>query len=90
MDDKERMHLIDQVESYWRDQETERQHEVRVGWWMAVFLVIGTIFEYGIAVTIDWNLPVMVAINIAEAAAIMVYFMHLPKIFGSGHAGEED
>jgi cobalamin biosynthesis protein CobD/CbiB len=90
MDDKERMELIALVERHWRDQETERQREVRAGWWMAVFLVVGTILEYGIAVTVNWNLPVMVAINIAEAAAIMVYFMHLPKIFGGGHAGEED
>ena len=90
MEDRERMQLIDLVESHWRDQEPERQHEVRVGWWMAVFLVIGTIVEYVVGTAIDWNLPIMVAINVAEAAAIMVYFMHLPKIFGGGHAGEED
>ncbi len=89
MDDKERIELIDLAERHWRHQEEERKEEVGIGWWMATFLVVGTIVEYVIAISVDWNLPIMVFINIAEAAAIMIYFMHLPKIFG-GHTGEED
>jgi hypothetical protein len=46
---------------------------------MAIFLAAGTILEYGIAVTIDKNLPIMVSINVAEAAAILWFFMHVRR-----------
>ncbi len=55
--------------------------EVRIGWLMALFLAVQTVLEYVLAQVIDANLPIMVAINISEAAAIMVYFMHLPRLW---------
>ena len=55
--------------------------EVRIGWFMALFLAVQTVLEYLLAQVIDANLPIMVAINISEAAAIMVYFMHLPRLW---------
>ncbi len=55
----------------------------RVGLWMAVFLAVGTIVEYVLAISIDRNLPIMVAINVAEAAAILWFFMHVYRAWRS-------
>jgi hypothetical protein len=50
---------------------------------MAVFLAVGTVLEYVLGVTIDRNLPIMIAINIAEAAAILWFFMHVRRAWRS-------
>jgi len=45
-------------------------------------LLIGlTILEYVAFLLIDRNLPIMIAMNVADAALIMVYFMHLPRVW---------
>jgi hypothetical protein len=61
-----------------------RDRTKRVGFWMIVFLAVGTIVEYLIAVTVDRNVPIMVAINLAEAAAILWFFMHVRRVWGGG------
>jgi len=60
-----------------------RHRTKRVGLWMAVFLAVGTVLEYVLGVTIDRNLPIMLAINIAEAAAILWFFMHVRRAWRS-------
>jgi len=45
-------------------------------------LLVGlTILEYLAFLWIDRNLPIMVAMNVADAVLIMVYFMHLPRLW---------
>jgi len=60
-----------------------RDRTKRIGLWMVVFLVVGTIVEYGIAITVSKNLPIMVVINVVEAAAIMWFFMHVARVWRS-------
>ncbi len=54
---------------------------VRIGWTMALFLALQTFLEYVIALTVDKNFPIMVIINLTEAALIMVYFMHITRLW---------
>jgi len=67
----------------------EYRHEIakartrRVAWTMAVFLVAATVVEYIIAVTVKQNVPIMVAMNLVEAAAIAIYFMHVSRAWRS-------
>ena len=71
--------FLNRLDKQAREWAEGRDRTKRVGLWMAVFLAAGTILEYGIAVTIDRNLPIMVSINIAEAAAILWFFMHVRR-----------
>ncbi len=66
-----------------REWAEDRDKTKRVGLWMAVFLAASTIVEYALAISIDRNLPIMVAINIAEAAAILWFFMHVRRAWRS-------
>lgn len=65
---------------------TPRRNPITVGWVVFAVLVFLTVVEYLIFLWIDRNLPIMIAMNIADAALIMVYFMHLPRVW----RGEED
>ncbi len=71
--------FLNRLDKQAREWAEGRDRTKRVGLWMAIFLAAGTILEYGIAVTIDRNLPIMVSINIAEAAAILWFFMHVRR-----------
>ena len=53
---------------------------LRVGWRMAVALAVLTIVEYAL-ITVTANLPIMVVVNLVEAGLIMIYFMHLPRLW---------
>lgn len=53
----------------------------RIALLMALFLAVQTAAEYILALVVDKNLPIMVAINVSEAALIMIYFMHLPRLW---------
>jgi len=48
---------------------------------MALFLAVQTFLEYVIALTVDKNFPIMVIINLTEAALIMIYFMHITRLW---------
>ena len=61
-----------------------RDRTKRVGLWMVIFLAVGTVAEYGLAISIDRNLPIMIAINVTEAAAIIWFFMHVRRAWRSG------
>jgi hypothetical protein len=39
------------------------------------------VLEYFIFLWMDRNLHIMIAMNIADAALILVYFMHLPRVW---------
>lgn len=56
----------------------------RIALLMALFLAVQTAAEYILALVVDKNLPIMVAINLSEAALIMIYFMHLPRLWRGG------
>lgn len=53
----------------------------RIGWMMALFLAVQTSVEYILFLVVDSNLPIMVVLNLTEAAAIMIYFMHIPRLW---------
>ncbi len=53
----------------------------RIGWLMVVFLAIQSAVEYVLSLVLDKNLPIMVVINVTEASAIMIYFMHIPRLW---------
>ena len=81
------------------ESEHERQYAVlpgkdkrapfRTGWYVVVTLLALTWLEYLVAVVMpSRNLPIMVAMNVADAAAIMYYFMHVTRAWrshGEGH-----
>ncbi len=83
--------MIEGWQNDWHEKDETRRkfdRDILVGWGMVAFLVIGTIVEYIIAISLDANLPIMIAINIAEAVAIMVYFMHVSRVWRPGEHGQ--
>ncbi len=67
----------------------ERRNPVTVGWIVLVALIVLAVIEYGAAqVMTTKNLPLMIVMNIVDAALIMVYFMHLPRLWR--HHGEDE
>jgi len=54
---------------------------LRLGLYVLVTLVVLTVVEYVVALQVDKNLPIMIVMNIADAALIMVFFMHLPRLW---------
>ncbi len=68
-------------EEYRRERAKARTR--RVAWTMAAFLLLGTVLEYIIAVNLNQNVPIMVAMNLLEAAAIAIYFMHVSRAWRS-------
>ena len=53
----------------------------RTGWLVFAVLIVLVALEYVIFLVLDTNLPIMVAMNIADAALIMYYFMHVSRIW---------
>jgi cobalamin biosynthesis protein CobD/CbiB len=78
---------LEMLEAHWRRQADAHARTRRIAWGMLLFLGVGTVAEYVLAVTIAKNLPIMVAINVAEAAAIIYFFMHITRAWRG--AGEE-
>ena len=54
---------------------------VRTGWTVFLTLLVGVIVEYVVAIYMDRNLPLMIAMNIADAALIIYYFMHVTRLW---------
>ena len=65
------------------------KHAARVGLWMFVFLVVQTVVEYIIAIGFGVNLFFMAQIAFLEAGLILVYFMHLPRVWKRTEEDEE-
>jgi len=54
---------------------------VRTGWLVFLTLLTLVILEYVLFLVLDSNLPLMVAMNVADAALIMYFFMHVTRIW---------
>ncbi len=76
--------FLSRLDKQARDWAEGRDRTKRIGAWMVIYLAVGTILEYGIAMTVDKSLPIMVVINVAEAAAIIWFFMHVRRAWRSG------
>ncbi len=53
----------------------------QVAVFMALFLLALTVLEYLVGQVMTVNVPVLLAINLAEAAAIMYYFQHVYRLW---------
>jgi heme/copper-type cytochrome/quinol oxidase subunit 4 len=59
---------------------------LRTGVYVLAALIALTVIEYFIALAMTTkNLPVMLAMNVADAAIIMYFFMHVMRAFRGGH-----
>jgi hypothetical protein len=54
---------------------------VRTGWLVFLTLMILAIVEYIIFLVLSSNFPLMVAINIADAALIIYFYMHVTRLW---------
>lgn len=85
--------MKEELPSEWPTKDETRlsyDRDIVIGWWMAVFLAVGTAVEYVLAVSISANLPIMIVMNVAEAAAIIWFFMHVYRLWRRGGHGRED
>jgi len=64
---------------------TERKKGNRVGYMMLVVLVILTVAEIVVALALN-SVALLFIVNILEAAAIMVVFMHVKSVWSSKEA----
>lgn len=60
-----------------------RDRTKRIGLLMVIFLIAGTVVEYITSLVLDTNVPIMVALNVAEAAGILWFFMHIRRVWRS-------
>jgi len=60
-----------------------RHRTKRIGFLMVIFLISGTIVEYIASLVLDKNVPIMVFLNVAEASAILWFFMHVRRAWRS-------
>lgn len=56
---------------------------VRRGWFVFLILAVATAVEYVIAVGIDKNLPILMAIAAYKAGLILWYFMHVKRAWSA-------
>ena len=75
--------FLERLDQQARDWAQGREKSKKTGLWMAVFLAVGTVAEYILAITVEKNLPPMIAINVLEAAAILWFFMHVKRAWRS-------
>jgi heme/copper-type cytochrome/quinol oxidase subunit 4 len=57
----------------------------RIGWLVFVALVVLILLEYVAFLAMSFNLPLMIAMNVLDAALIMYYFMHVSRIWRREH-----
>lgn len=62
---------------------TNGHHEggFSTGWMVFLFLAVLTVVEYIIAVSLDWNLPIIMGIAVLKAVLIIYYFMHIARLW---------
>ncbi len=53
----------------------------QVTWFMVAWLGVQTVVEYVLAQVLEANLPIMLLINILEAAAIVYFFQHIYRLW---------
>lgn len=54
---------------------------VRTGWLVVATLIMLVVLEYVLFLVLNSNMPIMVAMNIADASMIMYFFMHVNRIW---------
>jgi hypothetical protein len=54
---------------------------VRTGWLVFLILMILAIVEYIIFLVLGSNFPLMVVINLADAALIIYFYMHVTRLW---------
>lgn len=57
---------------------------VRTGWVIFLALALLTLAEYIIAVSLEANLPIIIAIAVVKAGLIAYYFMHIVRAWSGG------
>jgi heme/copper-type cytochrome/quinol oxidase subunit 4 len=57
---------------------------VRTGWVIFLALALLTLVEYIIAVSLEANLPIIIAIAVLKAGLIAYYFMHIVRAWSGG------
>lgn len=55
-----------------------------LGLLVLAMLIALTVAEYFIALALERNLPIMIAMNMADASLIMLFFMHLTRLWRKG------
>ena len=61
----------------------------RTGWLVFAVLIVLVLLEYVIFLVLTTNLPIMIVMNVIDAALIMYYFMHLPRLWRREEKEEE-
>lgn len=64
---------------------SKRMSAISIGWVVLAVLLALTVLEYFVFLWVDRNFPIMILMNVIDAALILVYFMHLPRAWRSGH-----
>lgn len=54
---------------------------MRTGWLVFAVLIVLVLLEYVIFLVLSSNMPIMVVMNVVDAALIMYFFMHLPRLW---------
>ena len=57
---------------------------IRTGWVIFLALALATLVEYIVAVSLEANLPIIIAIAVVKAGLISYYFMHIVRAWSSG------
>lgn len=57
---------------------------VRTGWVIFLALALLTLIEYIIAISLEANLPIIIAIAVVKAGLIAYYFMHIVRAWSGG------
>ena len=52
---------------------------VSTGWRVFALLAVLTVVEYLIAVSVSWNLPIIMGFAVLKAGLIVYYFMHVVR-----------
>ena len=53
----------------------------RTGWLVFAVLIVLVLFEYVLFLVLSSNLLIMLVLNVIDAALIMYFFMHLPRLW---------
>ena len=61
----------------------------RTGWLVFAVLIVLVLFEYVLFLVLSSNLLIMVVLNVIDAALIMYFFMHLPRLWRREEKEEE-
>jgi hypothetical protein len=61
----------------------------RTGWLVFIVLIALVLLEYVVFLAMDMNMPLMVAMNVADAALIVWYFMHVSRLWRREEKGDQ-